>query len=158
MSALHIQVKVVEFFVVVTIFIQTFNDSALSVIHNNKDMRQFDGGVSADFKTRGDAVVDNALGCAQGRVCGICVGIVFKVNCHHKTKSSTLLRVTLDKDETVTQRIEYVGVKIFLHCGVDFHCSLFTVFVFKIDFGEDEFQCAGGVTDKGLQLLPVLSL
>ena len=121
-------------------------------------MRELNGGVSADFKTRGDAVVDNALGCAQGRVCGVCVGIVLKVDCHHKTKSSTLLRVTLDKDETVTQRIKYVGVKIFLHCGVDFHCSLFTVFVFKIDFREDEFQRAGGVPDKGLQLLPILSL
>ena len=110
MSTFHVQVKVVKLFIVVTIFIQALNDSALSVIHNNKDVREFDGGVSADFKTRGDAVVDNTLGCTQGRVCGVCVGIVFKVNCHHKTKSSTLLRVTLDKDEAVTQRIKYVGI------------------------------------------------
>ena len=61
-------------------------------------------------------------------------------------------------DQFTSQREYWKELESFVGDAPSALKLIFTVFVFKIDFGEDEFQCAGGVTYKGLQLLPVLSL
>ena len=159
MTTVHVEVEVIEFFQLMSLFVVRLDDVLIAVVDEEYDVRQLHRRVLPYGETRGDAVGNDALRRADGRLRGMDVGIFLQVHGSDDAEAGVAVGgLPLDEDEAVFEGAEHSARQIVQHGLIDVLYPLLGVAVLKVDLGEDELERAGRVSHLAREFVPIVPL